>query len=216
MPWRVKPHGRVCARALGLHLCNKVTGFCLRRSHGFLESKAMILVHSGQSGVERGAHRAAVTFGWVVEGYCSSLSRDELGPLPDDIAGVLTPHADPGPRVAAHANVAISSVVIVLVPDVAKLTACTGMPAIRRVAVANGVPFLATDPNTPLEDIHRWLSSLTQDAESLRIMVTGPRRTRWQEGERAGWRVVSGLTSLVRPAAEEFIPASLPSESRSP
>jgi len=58
----------------------------------------MIVIHSGQTGVERGAQRAANAVGFPLAGFSSVDRRDELGPLPDDVARNLTPCCERGSR----------------------------------------------------------------------------------------------------------------------
>ena len=77
----------------------------------------LVIIHSGQTGVERGAHRAAVTLGLDIAGFMPLDKRDELGPVPRDVAEFLTPCFDRGPRPAVRANVALASGALIVVPD---------------------------------------------------------------------------------------------------
>ena len=77
----------------------------------------LVILHSGQTGVERGAHRGASVAGLSVAGFMPLDRRDELGLVPTDVADHLTPHFDRGPRPAVRANVAIASGVLLVVPD---------------------------------------------------------------------------------------------------
>lgn len=157
----------------------------------------LVVVHSGQTGVERGAHRAAMAAGLTVAGFMPVDGRDELGPIPADIAGCLTPCFDRGPRPAVKANVSISSGVLVVLPDASDPGKYTAIPTLLSAARAAKVPFLLVDPVTNLEDVARWVWKLPESSGSLRLMVTGPRGTRWHTGEQTSRRMVSAIT--IRP-----------------
>lgn len=49
------------------------------------------ILHTGQTGVERGADRAARAVNFPIRGYCQFECRDELGPLSKEILDVLVP-----------------------------------------------------------------------------------------------------------------------------
>ena len=157
----------------------------------------LVVVHSGQTGVERGAHRAANTAGLTIAGFMPLDGRDELGPIPPEIAACLTPCFDRGPRPAVKANVAIASGVLVVVPDAEDPSKFTAVPAVLAAARAAKVPYRVVDPITNLEDVSRWVWQLPESSGSLRLMVTGPRGTRWHTGEQTARRLVSAIT--IRP-----------------
>src|SRR5215213_5822285 len=90
----------------------------------------LVIIHSGQTGVERGAHRAAVTAGLSIAGFMPLDRRDELGPIPADVAEVLTPCFDRGPRPAVRANIALASGVLLVVPNAAMPEKFTAMTAV--------------------------------------------------------------------------------------
>lgn len=58
------------------------------------------IVHAGQTGVERGAHHAALTGGLVVSGFMPHDGRDELGPVPPEVSAHLSRFKDRGTRAA--------------------------------------------------------------------------------------------------------------------
>lgn len=157
----------------------------------------LVVVHSGQTGVERGAHRAAVSAGLTVTGFMPLDERDELGPIPSDIAGHLTPCFDRGPRPAVRANIAIASGVLLVVPDASDPSKFTAMSAVLAAARASKVPYVVADPVTNVEDIARWVWALPPSSGSLRVLVTGPRGTRWHTGEQTSRRIVMAIT--IRP-----------------
>jgi hypothetical protein len=153
----------------------------------------LVIVHSGQTGVERGAHRAAVTLGISVAGFMPIDKRDELGPVPPDVADLLTPCFERGPRPAVRANVAVASGVLVIVPDATRTEKFTAMAAVLQAIRAARIPFMAVDANTNLDDIVAWVKRLPETSGSTRVMVTGPRGTRWPEGEGVARRVITSI-----------------------
>lgn len=153
----------------------------------------LVVVHSGQTGVERGAHRAALAAGLTVAGFMPLDKRDELGPIPDDVAGCLTPCFDRGPRPAVRANIAISSGVLLVVPDASDPNKFTAMPAVLAAARAARLSYLVVDPLTNLDDVTKWVGDLAPSSGSRRILVTGPRGTRWHTGEQIARRLVSAI-----------------------
>ena len=153
----------------------------------------LVIVHSGQTGVERGAHRAAVSAGLSLAGFMPLDRRDELGPIPADVAESLTPCFDRGPRPAVRANITLASGVLVVVPNAATPEKFTAISAVMQgIRAARCASFIA-DGATNLDDVARWAKSLPETSGSTRIMVTGPRGTRWPEGEAVARRLVSAI-----------------------
>jgi hypothetical protein len=157
----------------------------------------LVIVHSGQTGVERGAHRAALAAGLTIAGFMPFDGRDELGPIPSDIAATLTPCFDRGPRPAVRANIGIASGVLLVVPDATDPNKFTAMAAVLSAARAAKAPYQVADPVSNLDDISRWVWDLPPSSGSLRLMITGPRGTRWHTGEQTARRIVSAIT--IRP-----------------
>jgi hypothetical protein len=154
----------------------------------------LVVVHSGQTGVERGAHRAAVTAGLTVAGFMPIDGRDEMGPIPDEVASCLTPCFDKGSRPAVRANVAISSGVVLVVPDAQDPNKFTAMAAVLTAARTAKLPYLVVDPLTNLEDVSRWVQTLPASSGSRRVLITGPRGTRWHTGEQVARRLVAAMS----------------------
>jgi hypothetical protein len=153
----------------------------------------LVIVHSGQTGVERGAHRGAKAAGFAQAGFMPKGARDELGLVPDDVAQHLTPCSERGPRVAVRANVAIASGVVIVVPDHELVAKYTAMNAVLGAIRAAKIPSLVVDPLTDLKEAAKWVGSLTETSGSTRVLVTGPRGTRWTDGERVAMRVVASF-----------------------
>lgn len=153
----------------------------------------LVIVHSGQTGVERGAHRGALAAGLPIAGFMSLERRDELGPIPEEVAAYLTPCFERGPRPAIRANVALASGALVLVPDRARADRVVAMPAVLQALRSAHVPSLVCDASTNLDDIVKWVRALPETSGSTRVLVTGPRATRWADGEMVGRRIVNAI-----------------------
>jgi hypothetical protein len=153
----------------------------------------VVIYHSGQTGVERGAHRGAVAARLGIAGYMPLDKRDELGPVPPDIAGYLTPYVDRGPRPAVRANVTLVSGVLLVVPDAARAEKFTAMAAVLQAVRSARASLMTCDPTTNLDDVVWWAKQLPETSGSTRVLVTGPRATRWPEGEALSRRLVSAI-----------------------
>jgi CheY-like chemotaxis protein len=138
-----------------------------------------------------------------VEGYCTYERRDELGALPPEIVADLIACEQRGARSALRATLERANVLVIAVPQAAQANANTGVEALRRAARATGVPHWIIDPATDLDQISERLRQIEVTTEPLRIMVTGPRFTRWREGERLGWRVIAQLSLTPAAAARK-------------
>jgi hypothetical protein len=153
----------------------------------------LIVIHSGQTGVERGAHRAAVAHGIQLAGFMPLDRRDELGPIPADVAQHLTPCFDRGPRPAIRANVTLASGVLLVVPEKTHPGKFTAMQAVMNAVRAAHAPSLVIDPTSDLEEVAKWAHGLAESSGSVRLLVTGPRGTRWLEGESITLRFLSAI-----------------------
>jgi CheY-like chemotaxis protein len=178
--------------AVYFHLCQLV-------SRGYAPRVALNILHTGQSGVERGADRAARAVGFTVLGFATYEKRDELGVLPAEVATDLIACTQRGARSAARATLEIASVLVICVPDAAHPNTYTGIEALRRSARTAGVPHWLVDPNSDLDQLAAQLRKLELVTDPLNVMITGPRLTRWRDGERLGWRAVAQLS--LTPAA---------------
>src|SRR4051812_26474821 len=162
---------------------------------------ALVILHTGQTGVERGADRAARAVGIPVEGFSTYERRDELGALPADVAKDLTPCLQRGARSALRATLERANVLIIAVPDARDPNSNTGIEALRRAARSGGVPHWIVDPSTNYDEVAIRLRALELTTDPLNVLVTGPRFTRWHEGEKVGWRVVAQIA--LEPALEK-------------
>ena len=150
-------------------------------------------MHSGQTGVERGAHRGATAANIAVAGFMPMDKRDELGPVPEDIAAHLTPCFERGPRAAVRANVALASGVLVVVPERRHVDKFTAMRAVMTAVRAARIQALVCDPTSDTEPVATWARQLPETSGSVRVLVTGPRATRWIDGESTARRLVTAI-----------------------
>jgi CheY-like chemotaxis protein len=155
---------------------------------------ALVVLHTGQSGVERGADRAARAVGIAVSGVCTFEQRDELGALPAEILADLTPASRRGARTALRDTLDTASVLVIAVPDASSANETVGMEALRRAARAAGVPHWVVDPISDYDELGTRLRRMEPLSDPLRVMITGPRATRWRDGERIGWRTIAQLS----------------------
>lgn len=152
-----------------------------------------VIVHSGQTGVERGACIAARSLGIPVTGFMPANGRDELGVIPADIAQHLTACPERGPRMAVRANLMIASAVLVVVPEVEHAHQVPAIPWVLAMTKRYHVPCMVCDDSRHIAGVTTWALEQRATDGTRRIMVTGPRATRWVTGETVGRRLITGL-----------------------
>lgn len=158
----------------------------------------LTILHTGQTGVERGADRTARALGYPVRGYCQFNSRDEFGALPPQLKADLTASQHRGPRTVWALTLDIADVIIIVVPKRSTASEQTGIAVLQTMARSKGVQQYVVDPLTHLDEIVRRIAALPLGAD-LKIMVCGPRETRWPQGEHIGSAVVTALSALALP-----------------
>ena len=151
----------------------------------------MIIVHGGQSGVDRGAHEAAIDNGWQLEGYMPRDGRDELGRIPADVARFLTPHEKTNYAARTEANVRMSSAVLIVVRNAEDPRTTPGTAKTIDLAAQRNLRRMIVDPTTDAAQIARWIWSgrlplplldlfePTREATPTRLLVAGPRESKW-------------------------------------
>ena len=155
----------------------------------------LAVLHSGQTGVERGAHRAAIAAGLHVAGFCSSELRDEMGLIPADVLAKLQPCSERGPRQAIKANLMEASAAMIVVPRLLDVRSVAGIAEAQTLIRARRLPMIVCDPLTIGDEVIAWAKGVLAVHGRARIMITGPRATRWQEGEVVARRLVTALAS---------------------
>lgn len=153
----------------------------------------IIVVHGGQTGVDRGAHEGAIANGWLLSGYMPRDRRDELGLIPADVAQFLVPHASSNYAARTEANVQMATAALIVVRDARDPRSTPGTA--KTIALADRRRLLCTiaDPSTDAAQIARWiwsdlltigvpllpLDGLGFEPAPLRLVVAGPRESKW-------------------------------------
>lgn len=161
----------------------------------------LILVHGGQTGVDRGAHDAARDNGWNITGYMPLDGRDELGKIPSEVAAFLLHHHKKGLMARTAANVHMVNAALLVVEHIEAPRATPGTARTLDLAQARKLPWKIADPTTDTAQIARWiwdhlfrpnplLLQLGWRADVLpRLLVAGPRESKW-EGASANTRAL--------------------------
>lgn len=120
-----------------------------------------------------------------------------MGPLPTEVAESLLACSRQGVRSALNATLERANVLVVCVPNASQASTNPGIGVIRTQARTLAVPQYIVDPSMDLDVLAMRLRELEQVSNgSTRVMVTGPRGTRWHGGERLGWLVVAQLSLI--------------------
>jgi hypothetical protein len=155
------------------------------------------IVHGGQTGVDRGAHEAALDCGWPVGGYMPRDGRDELGKIPDAVARHLIPCSKTGYGARTEANVRSAIAALIVVRDGNDPRATPGTAKTIALAADRRLPRMIVDPQWDPAAIARWIwSDLIQPRRTLplpllgatpdpdllpkRLLVAGPRESLWR------------------------------------
>jgi len=134
-----------------------------------------------------------------VRGFCQLDSRDELGPIPDHIAADLTPVTTRGARMVWSPTLELADVLAIVVPDRTTLKSNAGIGVLRTLARLANVPQVIVDQTSDMEKVAGEIRGFEKSGDSLGVMVCGPRATRWHEGERKGWQLVTALAFATGP-----------------
>lgn len=155
----------------------------------------LTIISGGQTGVDRGAHLGALDVALPIKGYMPKNCCDELGPIPADIAKYYyrCTTGDIGGGLAArtYANVEFAHALLIVVDNADKPDVTPGTRLTMKRAKERKLPILPVDSRVFVADrdiVFEWLIDMTEiydDAPSpeLRLMVAGPRASRWAGGE---------------------------------
>lgn len=160
---------------------------------------ALRILHTGQTGVERGAYRAARVSDIPIGGVCNMHRRDELGALPAHMLAELEPAKRAGSRVSVLETIGLANAVVFAVPDIESVNTVTGYVALRREIQAAGLFHRIVDPTSNLVELAEQLRLLELREHRLDLLITGPRQTRWARGEALGFQIVSAVGSACVP-----------------
>lgn len=142
------------------------------------------IVHGGQTGVDRGAHEGACDNGWRVGGCMPKNRCDELGPIPAAVAAHMETCTISGYPARTSTNLRMVHALLVVVPDKHDPYATPGTRLTLVEARDINLPRIVVDPDEDMRVIGTWIHMLRvrQARDDLRIMVAGPRETRWASG----------------------------------
>jgi hypothetical protein len=85
---------------------------------------------------------------------------------------------------------------MVVVPAADEAMKFPAMDWVLRGARSRKRPLLVCDPATSANQVAAWAAEQRLALESMRLLVTGPRATRWQAGEDISRRLVRSLAIL--------------------
>jgi Circularly permutated YpsA SLOG family len=178
------------------------------------------LLHGGQTGVDRGAHEAALDNGWLITGYMPQDGRDECGKIPDAVAKHLIPCAKAGYGARTEANVKIADAALIVVRTADDPQATPGTAKTIALVANRRLHRLIVDPKWDPAVIARWiwrdLLTMTKtlslpllgaqpEPTPTRLLVAGPRESLWQgagvETAKLLRRVALALAELSHPAS---------------
>lgn len=177
------------------------------------------VIHGGQTGVDRGAHEGAIANGWAIAGYMPKSCCDELGPIPGAVARHLRENTEGGYAERTEANVRSSDALLVVVPDVREPLGTPGTAMTITRARDRWMPVKIVDPRSVLDEVIGWLSGVRRsiaasprvqaslfssavEPTALRLMIAGPRASRWTDGCGQTARLVQSLAELLAATTE--------------
>ena len=144
----------------------------------------MIIVHGGQTGVDRGAHDGALDNGWSIAGFMPQNGRDEIGPIPFEVYSQLQRCLIPGNAARTELNIEKAHAVLVVVPDKDDPYATPGTRLTLLEARRKGVPRFVTQPDDAIGMLVSFVAQHElRTGGELRLMVAGPRASRWSSGQ---------------------------------
>ena len=164
----------------------------------------LTILHTGQTGVARGAHLGALDGGLPIAGWMPRGKHDELGPIPADVAQHLIPCTvgirDGGFLAATGANVEWATHVLMVVQDCRKIASTREAALIHDLARDElyGRPWIAVDPDIPSAQLKDWIARELKilraaDRFEMRLLVAGPRASHWEAGEISARTFVASL-----------------------
>ena len=149
----------------------------------------MIIIQGGQTGVDRGAWRGAGDMGLARGGWMPASQHDELGLIPGEVSHNLRPALNGGEnRSRTIANVVDADAVLIIHPP-GRMSPGTSLTWLQ--AGANGKPWIVIDGSPRrlnhvepwLREVHgRFLNSTDAAIRMFRLMVAGPRASKWSDG----------------------------------
>jgi hypothetical protein len=161
------------------------------------------IIHGGQTGVDRGAHHGARDAGFSIGGYAPADGRDELGPIPTDVMHhlMLAPYG--GTHVRTSLNVGKAHAVLVVVANRFEPYATPGTAHTLQLTRRALVPRLLVEGDCRPDLVLSWFRNIwckpdddTAPDRMRRLLVAGPRASRWQDGERLTRKLVASFADV--------------------
>ncbi len=171
------------------------------------------IIHGGQTGVDRGAHRGAMANRFAVGGFMPNDARDEHGDIPDDVAEHLWRCPYPGLSARTKLNVESAHALLVVVADRTEPYATPGtrftLQHARRVDIRTR---LVVDTETKPAEVVGWLRDAMGNVRARRrrlasvhiphgvdfcLMVAGPRASMWPDGERVTMSLLDAMGAAI-------------------
>lgn len=159
--------------------------------------RKLIVIQGGQTGVDRGAHKAALEVGFQVNGYMPADGKDELGYIPGNVASHLRRCPQRGYAARTRANLLLADALLVVVEDRVDPYRTPGTKFTLTEARARKQPRLLVDETFPVQDVATWFGSFATMSQPLHsLMVAGPRASRWDRGEAVAASFVRAIGTL--------------------
>ena len=169
------------------------------------------IVHGGQTGVDRGAHEAALAAGWRLSGYMPSDRRDERGPIPDDVAKFLQPCTRSGYGSRTEANVQSVQSALIIVRDLGCPRETPGTAKTIDLVNRRHLPRMIVDPSGNPEALALWvwsdllmlrtqrlpLPGLGLEPAPMSLFVAGPRESKWPGAQEAAAKLLTGIANAI-------------------
>jgi hypothetical protein len=154
------------------------------------------IVHGGQTGVDRGAHEAAINNGWSLAGYMTRDQRDELGQIPPDVARFLVAIDKTSYAARTEANVRAATAALIVVQDANDPGVTPGTAKTIDLVMERRMRRTIVDPQADATVIARWIwtdlrmmstlplpleiETKVLDPVPTRLLVAGPRESKWR------------------------------------
>jgi hypothetical protein len=151
------------------------------------------IVHGAQTGVDLAAHDAAVHAGIQIAGFVPADGSNEHGPIDPRVLAHLKPLREGGLLQRTIANVTTADAVLAIVEDRHTPYATGGTALSLQAAQSMHKPRRAVDASWPLDRLVTWVREAAAGRECFRLMVCGPRYSRWPGGFMVAYTLVHAL-----------------------
>src|SRR5580765_4915217 len=132
------------------------------------------IVHGGQTGVDRGAHEAALSNDWRVAGFMPRDGCDELGKIPQAVARFLELYHKPSLVARTKANVQIAAATLIVVRNVDAPWETPGTAKTLDLAAFYRLPRMTVDSTTDPPNIARWIYNNSHARDPLLLPFETP------------------------------------------